>query len=346
MKKAIDFKNINKVCLYLPNGIGDVICATPLISGLREHKPSLHLTVIVKNELIAELFGGKTYVDQIIIYNSLESSFKEKVKLIFKLRKEHFDLFISDHPGKAPILAFLIAATFSVGEKNKFLSFLYTHSFATNFSEHKVVNNWKMLELMGISIKNNPSVYFENADMNFVENKILSNSSNTDFIVIHPGCGAWGMHKRWPKKNYIELIKQVAVKFSVQIFLVGDKVEVELCNEIISEINSSNIISIAGQLSIRQLAALLSKAKLVIGNDSGIMHLASATGVKTITLFGPTIYKWCAPFVNNIVISKNLECSPCYLQMPYGCGNPGCMELIEVKEVYDEISNELVQNKN
>jgi ADP-heptose:LPS heptosyltransferase len=346
MSKAIDFTNINKVCFFFPHGIGDVICTTPFISALREHKPQLHLTVIVKNDSIAQLFGSKTKVDQIITFDIYKkNNFKQTIKFINDLRKEHFDLFISDHPGKTPLLAFLIGAKISIGEKSKFFSFLYTHSFITNFNEHKVVNNWKMLEILGIDIKHNPSVYFDNNDLSFVTAKIPSIFNLEDFIIVHPGCGAWGTHKRWHANKFSDLIKLIIQHYPINIFLVGDHDEIEMCNEISLRVNAANVVSVAGQLSIRQLSALLSKAKLAIGNDSGIMHLASACNVKTITLFGPTIYKWCAPFVNNIVISKNLACSPCYLQMPYGCGNPVCMELIEVNEVYDIIKNEMINNK-
>jgi ADP-heptose:LPS heptosyltransferase len=198
-----------------------------------------------------------------------------------------------------------------------------------------------MLEILGISVKHNPSVYYENDDLMFAEKKIKSIFTDTNFIVIHPGCGAWGIHKRWPLKKFENLISKIIQHHSINIILVGGNDEIDLCNTIIEKLNTKNIISLAGQLSIRQLSALLSKAKLVIGNDSGIMHLASACNVKTITLFGPTIAAWCAPFTNNIVVSKNLACSPCYLQMPFGCGNPVCMESIEVNEVYAIVSNEL-----
>ena len=337
----IDFKNINKVCLYLPNGLGDVICSTPLISALREYKPALDLIVIIKNKNIAELFGGKTNVDEIIVSDTASNSFTQNIQFIFRLRKQHFDLFISDHPGKTALLAWMIGAKISMGDKNSHFSFLFTHTFTNNFNEHKVVNHWKMLEILGIHFKHNPSIHFEKDDLIFAEKKISSIFPNTNFIVIHPGCGAWGMHKRWPVKKFEDLITAVIQKHQINIVLVGGDDEIDLCNAIIENISSKNIGSLAGQLSIRQLSALLSKAKLVIGNDSGIMHLASACDVKTITLFGPTIAAWCAPFVNNIVVSKNLTCSPCYLKMPFGCGHPVCMESIAVNDVYAIVSNEL-----
>jgi heptosyltransferase-2 len=341
--KVIDFKNINKACLYLPNGIGDVICAAPLISALREYKPALHLTIIVKNKTIAELFGGKTRADEIIVYDSGTKTVVRQIQFLFQLRKQHIDLFISDHPGKTALLAWMTGAKISLGDKDSFFSFLFTYSYTTNFSEHKVVNHWKMLEMLGISIKHNPSVYFENEDLIFAEKKIKSICTNTNFIVVHPGCGAWGIHKRWPLKKFEDLIGKIIQHYSINIILVGGNDEMEICNAIAEKLCSENVISLAGQLSIRRLSALLSKAKLAVGNDSGIMHLASACDVRTITLFGPTIAAWCAPFVNNIVVSKNLACSPCYLKTPFGCGNPVCMELIEVNEVYAIVSNELNQ---
>jgi heptosyltransferase II len=334
--------NINTVCLFLPHGIGDVICATPIISGLKESKASLHITVIVKNASTAEIFGGKTAVDKVVVFDSYQKNKLRKLAaFIFHLRKQKFDLFISDHPGKTSLLAFLIGAKIRISEKSNFLPFLLTHSFKTDFSVHKVVNYWRLLELLNISVKNNPSVFFSTNDLQYVEQNILKRYLSSAYIVIHPGCGQWGIHKRWASEKFMALIKNIIVDFNGLVFLVGDKTEEELCDNILNNVQSNKVISLAGQLNIRQLSALLSSAKLVIGNDSGVMHLASACGAATISIFGPTLDKWTSPFLNNTVIAKDISCRPCYLQLPYGCANPICMD-IEVEDVYRVVKMKLV----
>lgn len=104
-------------------------------------------------------------------------------------------------------------------------------------------------------------------------------------IGIHPGCAKNFLWKRWPKENFIELSKILIEKYNAHILIFGGPGEIDMQKEIHSSIpNQSSIV----QTSLLTTAALMQKCKVVVSNDSGLMHLSAATGTPTIGLFGPT----------------------------------------------------------
>lgn len=99
--------------------------------------------------------------------------------------------------------------------------------------------------------------------------------------------GAQWLSKRWPPERFAELARRVRERVGAPVLLVGSPGERALCATI-SEASSGAAINLAGRTSLRQLAALMRLASVVITNDSGPMHIASAQGVPLVALFGPT----------------------------------------------------------
>jgi heptosyltransferase-2 len=113
-------------------------------------------------------------------------------------------------------------------------------------------------------------------------------------IVICPGggqnVGQKLAKKIWPVKNFIELIKKIKNKY--RVILIGGKTDVGIGNKIAENIKVLNLI---GKTSLKESAEIMRKADLIISNDSGPMHMASAVNNKIISLFGPTDPRVLAP---------------------------------------------------
>lgn len=331
------------ICVFFPHGIGDVVMASPIIIGLKRKYPNASITTVLRSSVEYQLLGGDTSVHELIIWDiHKKHTFKEKLVFIRSLRKRKFDLLVFDHGidgFKSAVFSFLIAPAISVGEKESFISKLFTHTSQPDYSAHKVVNNWKILEALDIFEKSDPYVYYEESDKKFVQTILKENGFDlNNYLVIHPGSGVWEAHKRWPAETFKKLIHKLRENISTPIIFVGGQDERQLCDEIVADFNTDSLIlNEAGKLSIRQLAVLLASSLLVIGADSGLMHIASAVGAKTLSLFGPTPVHWTAPYKNNKIISLNLPCSPCYFDKQFGCGNPICMSNISEALVFKEI---------
>ena len=158
-------------------------------------------------------------------------------------------------------------------------------------------------------------------------------SSKDRLVVLCPG-GNWDP-KRWPKKSFAKLADMLTQDLGVKIVLSGAKKDVNLIEEIRSMMNSTPLIS-CGLTTLKELAALLERADLVVANDSGPMHLAVAMKSKVIALFGPTSSRLTGPYGKGDyrVICKNEECPvPCY---DVTCKDNRCMALITVEDVFEE----------
>jgi ADP-heptose:LPS heptosyltransferase len=96
----------------------------------------------------------------------------------------------------------------------------------------------------------------------------------------------------------------------------------------------------AVNLDLEQVAALLKRSDLYLGNDSGITHLAAAVGVRTAALFGPSdTHQWAPRGKQVTVLSRNVECSPCELQVMKSCLHRKCLTGFSAEKVIAELAN-------
>jgi ADP-heptose:LPS heptosyltransferase len=101
-------------------------------------------------------------------------------------------------------------------------------------------------------------------------------------------------------------------------------------------------VIVAGDTDIRTTAMLIKKCALFISNDSGLMHIATAVKTPVIAIFGPTLWWKNHPWgKENLVIRKNLSCSPCYNYSTIKCRNIRCLETITVGEVFGKVCQAL-----
>jgi ADP-heptose:LPS heptosyltransferase len=102
----------------------------------------------------------------------------------------------------------------------------------------------------------------------------------------------------------------------------------------------------AHNLQLRLLAAVLSKCGAYVGNDSGVTHLAAATGIPTLAIFGPTDPAVWAPLGRNVkVVSSIAECSPCARERMRECDNPRCLEALDGELVAGALEEMRVLNR-
>jgi heptosyltransferase-2 len=154
--------------------------------------------------------------------------------------------------------------------------------------------------------------------------------TNQLLIGMAPGA-AYGPAKRWPADRFAEAASQLSEKYSARVILFGSKGDRET-TELITHSAGNGILNLAGETSLREAMALISKCALFISNDSGLMHVAGALGVSTIAIFGSTNPVTTSPSGERcVIIRKNLDCSPCLKKK---CPTDfRCMTSIEVSEV-------------
>ncbi|MCP4706831.1 MAG: lipopolysaccharide heptosyltransferase II [candidate division Zixibacteria bacterium] len=182
----------------------------------------------------------------------------------------------------------------------------------------------------------------------FDTSKLLNKSridNNQKYIVIAPQ--AIAESRRWGTDNYSTLAHKIVQNYDFKIILVGTSDQYETAQKIVK--NEQKILNLCGQTNIEQAASVLAGAKLFIGNDSGLAHLASAVDIPLLILSGADNPKETSPISNKktVIIKENLECISCVKNV---CTKSDtefmlCMKQISVNEVLAAISESIFTEK-
>jgi len=145
------------------------------------------------------------------------------------------------------------------------------------------------------------------------------------FVAIAPGA-VYGPAKRWPYEHYLGLIQR--------LHQAGERVVV-LGQEGDFPYEDTQALNLTGQTNLLELIALLSRAKVLVSNDSGAMHIMAALRRPQVAVFGSTSTLWTSPVNPKArVVSLHLDCAPCYKRVcPYG--HYRCLHTIEPELVFD-----------
>ena len=320
-----------KICIIHLNQIGDLVFSLPLLKSLRDQFPQAVIHSIVKPYL-AELLKDSPYVDEIYFR---ASGFAAKLRLLKKIRKNNYDLLISLSRSEEC----LVMASFSkAGIKAGFPDFPWKPFFdvkETIDGHNSWYNNSKLLKALGITVSKNDYVGLIRTDAT-ADNLFLPER----FVVVSPGASNRRVTKTWEEEKFADLIFLLYEKFGLIPVLVGSADNVA-SNKIIEDYvtkkaggDKIKLVNFSGKINLQTLCAVIKKAALFVGIDSGIMHLASSLDIPVVGLFGPTDPFYVGPQNEKSIVvkSETLECVPCYLK---DCNHRNCMRLLSVQSVMD-----------
>jgi len=171
-------------------------------------------------------------------------------------------------------------------------------------------------------------------------------------IAIHAGSGATTLAraKRWPIENYAQLIRIFRGELSHDVFVLQGPDEWGVGEQIINALGDNadgvHLVPLSGPLG--DTAAILERAALYVGSDSGLAHLAAAVGTHAVTLFAPADPERVCPFGNrDLVVQSSNSCSPCFMypwkatHPKMKCHEPYCIDGIEVERVAEAVRRAL-----
>jgi len=322
---------IEKICVIHLNQIGDLVFSLPLLKALKDSYPGAGIHSVVKPYLKG-LLEDSPYVDSIFVRD--EPLFG-KFDLAKRLRRNRYDLMISLARSQE---AMLLTALSGAGKKAGFVHFpwdLVLDVKETVAGHNCWINNARLLEKLGVNIIKNDYV-----GLLEVQQKIERIILPEKYVIISAGASRRRLVKAWDEEKYAEVIVSLHREYGLSPVLVGGGDTLE-CNELIrryvserSPLGKIEIIDLTGALGLREVYALLERANLFVGIDSGVMHMASAADIPVVALFGPTDPYYVGPQNrDSIVVSKDMKCAPCYLNR--SCVNIDCMRDLAVDAVMD-----------
>jgi ADP-heptose:LPS heptosyltransferase len=203
---------------------------------------------------------------------------------------------------------------------------------------HTVDVKLKIASLAGCTASDNKMVLVvDEEDRVFVDEYLRRKGITEGKVIVGFQVGAADTYKMWPLRNFVELGRKLAsYDHEVRIVLTGSGRERDLCAAVENAIGKP-AVSVAGELTLKQVRALIKAMKVLVTNDTGTMHMAVALQTGTVSLFCPTDPLGVGPVQDlslHKIIKKDRPCSPCVTKK---CKNPFCMELITVDEVYKAV---------
>ncbi len=181
----------------------------------------------------------------------------------------------------------------------------------------------------------NPRLHLKESDRDwgrdFWRSRGLTLEERSRVIILHPGSGS--KRKVWPSERFLSLAQILQDRLGSKILILFGPAEGSEVERVFDEMDPQAFIQVKG-LSLLELASVMEGCRLFIGNDSGISHMASALGILTIAIFGPTDPRVWSPRGEKVWVVRNeIPCSPCPRERFFQCIDSECLKGIEVEEV-------------
>lgn len=351
----------NRILLIRPDHLGDVLLTSPAIHALKQAQPHLELHALVgpwsadvianfpEIDLVLTLaFPGFTRTAKI----SLRSPYQLAVATAARLRRIGYGSAIIMRPDHwwGALVAHLAGIPTRIGYDLPDVAPYLTEAIM-HTHEHAVIQNVRLLKKWVATPKpedltNNFAVH--DTDKAYI-NGYLSGwgiSKDKPVICIHPGTGTAVKH--WLEEGWAKVADILTEQLEAQVIFTGSASELPLVQRIVGYMKQQPII-MAGDTRVNQLAALFQRAKVVLGPDSGPLHLAAAVHTPTVALFGPAdpveFGPWGSP-QKHIVLTSDIGCRPCRVIDWTGddLANHPCVREITVARVL-EATRRVVQNR-
>ncbi len=347
---AIPLDSIHRALVIKLRHHGDVLLSSPVFSVLKAHAPHLEIDALVYADT-KEMLTQHPAISQVHVIDrqwpklGILGHLKAEVTLLHSLRLRHYDLVIhlTDHPRGAWISQ-LCGTRWAIARKlsgrGKWWRNAFTHFFSSprNALRHTAEMNLDALRRIGIfpapDERRLTLIAGDRAEARLTLLLQDLGIEATPFIHIHPA-SRWHF-KCWPVEKMVGLIDRLHLDgHQIVLSAAPDAAELAMLNAIQVQLKHP-ALSLAGKLSLKELAALTARARLFIGVDSAPMHIAAAMGTPTVALFGPSGDKEWGPWAvaHRIVASENHPCRPCGID---GCGGSkvsDCLATLPVERVY------------
>jgi heptosyltransferase-2 len=348
----VDKEAIKRILVRGPNWLGDAVMCEPALRGLRKLFPDAQIALLVK-PAVADLFVGHPTLTRVLTYDSKgrHAGLPGKWALAGQLRRQGFDLAVLfQNAFEAAFLTFLAGVPRRYGYATDGRSLLLSDSVAApdrHTLVHQVRYYWDLLKPLGLT--GDPPApeltVFPEEEEAMAGRFAKGGLTATDVVVgINPG-STYGGAKRWLPERFAEVTDRLSHTIQespgkqVSVVIFGAAGEEHLGQEIAARLQLPSLV-LSGATTIRELMAALKRCTMLLTNDTGPMHIASAFQVPVVAIFGPTDWRTTSPFGNaHAIVRQPVDCAPCLLrECPI---DHRCMTRVTVDQVYEAATKQL-----
>ena len=310
--------------------IGDVVFTTPMISALRRHDAGAHIAYLVEPSA-AVVLRGNPHLNDVIVAPRRHGVRRilDDLALARRLRRERFDLAIDLHGGpRAAWLTRASGAPMRIGYDMGWRSWIYTHRVQRSpdlFPRHSVLNQWDLLAPLGVggcTPEEYPVEMTADAAAAARVTERLDTAgvhSGHRLVVVHVSAG--NQFRRWPEEAFCSMIAGLAERDPQWRVIVASgpsdaEAAMRVTETVRSRLTRPDTLPPLLDWDLNELHALVARAAVYIGGDSGPMHIAATTRTPIVALLGPTLAERSRPWRDSrlrseMVDAGPLPCRPC-----------------------------------
>ena len=324
--------------------LGDLVLSTPVFEALRCQFPAAYLACLtfLENRAVVE---GNPHLNEVILYDKkgTEKGWLGNLRFAFELSRKRFDTVVHLHPtNRMHLVSWLARIPVRIGYRKK-NAWALTQNLEDKKKlglKHEAEYNFDLLSLLGVQQPEKISLHFPLKENDRVSlNFLLGNmglKQDKPYVVLNPSASC--PSKIWSSERFAALADQIQEKYGFQIVLIGAGQDRSFASQVKAR-TSRTVFDLSGKLSLGMLAWLLKGAKLLISNDSGPVHVASAVHAPVISIFGRNLSglsprRWGPLGEKARVVHKEVACPVC---LAHQCRiNFLCLDVISVNDVMKE----------
>jgi len=342
---------IRRLLVRSTNWIGDVVMISPALAALRKRFPDARIEIVALPHL-AECFAGNPAIDEVVPFDrrGRDRGASGLFRLARTLRARRYDAAVLFPKAiGAALLARLSGIPIRIGLAADRRAWLLTHPVPLpprDQPRHHLDLFLDVARAAGCDVADRTPFFPVRAEAKARADAILRERGAERFaFLVGLHVGASKRPRAWHLDRFAETARRIAIGRGAGVLLVGGGGDVPEMAQIEQRLGPV-AINACGRTSIQEMAALLARCRLFLGNDSGPMHLAGAVGVPVVAIFGPGDPARTAPVAAPrdggggavALVTKSYPCAPCRQDFfrecyPSPAGKPMCLESISVDEV-------------
>lgn len=308
-------------------GIGDVLMTTPALEIIKKNIPESEITYCTMSKGVFDILKGNPNIDNLVYFPFLGKNAFSALLQFLKEQSCRHSVNLNFYPSNRlhyNIISLLTFARQRIGHTYLRMNFsqlnwLKNKTIEEDDSLHCVEENIRLLQFLGLEVSadNIPpmNIYLTTLEIEAGMQYCKSISPSKCCIGVHAGTSVMKGHaaRRWSKENFTLLLNNVK---DAHFVLFGTKEELE-ANQFIHDNVVPGRVTFVNNKTIREVAAIIRACDFFLSNDSGLMHLAAATGTPVIALVGPTNPVYIKPWnVPHKVVSAPNACCHCFRYSP------------------------------
>lgn len=331
-----------KILIVGPAWIGDMVMAQSLFITLKQRYPDCEIDVLApawSQALLARMPEVRAAIEMPLGHG--EFGFSARRRLGIELRANRYDqAIVLPRSWKSALVPFFARIPRRTGYRGEFRYGLLNDirpldkSVLTQTVQRQVALGLAPDATLPPVIPQ-PTLRMEGVQRDWLL-RVLNLYTDRPIVALLPGA-EYGPAKRWPVEYYAWLARRL-VKDGYAIWVFGSEKEKPL-GEIIVNGLGAEAVNLCGRTRLVDASDLLSLAQVAVTNDSGLMHVAAAMGVRVIAIYGSSSPDYTPPLTDKAdIVYLRLECSPCF-QRECPLGHTNCLKQITVEDIYRRVTN-------